>query len=520
MNTPHPIPFLFTLTSLLIMSSCQAQNKLPPDHAYVQVSPSGTLTLDGKRVRFWGAVLNYIHVRPEGEGAEGLSILPGDSPEERQRKVNARRQAIDAAADRLAALGFNLVRSWDGFDPTQPYQVGDGSVQDIFAYSCAAFEKRGIKLWVPQFNQTGKITETDVGVLDSPADAEAWKEAIREWNTKEPKSIRDSKFYVHDPRTAALRLQRMKAYADFPNHYKKGLRLGDDPQVVVWELTNEEWWLTSMLNGSWQNYPKYFRDQLMDRWHAHLLKKYKNDDALRAAWGFLLENESLEKKNVLLAPLANPVKDLVLNDVNPLAIAAQTATQQKLTRANFTRQRGSDVIEFFLQTIIARKMAERDAVKSWGKSAKLSPLVFDTGDGFRIQSVYLHQLADAVTMCTYLEGFAKDDQEPRFPWFSYLDEPPAWRMTCPGPRSVACRANPSSSTKPRPSTPSNSAPNIPIVSWPRPPSRTGTSSSGTAFPAPFSRWGTNPTTAPLKSAMQDSLRKAFTSASMKCKAPP
>ncbi|NJO19826.1 MAG: hypothetical protein HC838_06795 [Spirulinaceae cyanobacterium RM2_2_10] len=113
------------------------------------------------------------------------------------------RQAIDAAADRLAALGFNLVRSWDNFDPTQPYQVGDGSVQDIFAYSCAAFEKRGIKLWVPQFNQTGKITETDVGVLDSPADAEAWKEAIREWNTKEPKSIRDSKFYVHDPRTAA-----------------------------------------------------------------------------------------------------------------------------------------------------------------------------------------------------------------------------------------------------------------------------------------------------------------------------
>lgn len=418
------VTILALLMNLPIAKSGHASGSLPPDSEYVTVAEDGTLSLGGERVRFWGAVLNYMPVRAEGEGAEGLTVLPEDSPDEIQRKVETRRQAIDASADRLVALGFNLVRSWDGFDPSKPYEMGDGSPQDMFAYACVAFEKRGIKMWVPQFNNLGEIKDTDVSILDQPGDAGAWQEAVLEWNAKGQKSVRASKFYVHDPRTAALRIKRMKGWADFPNHYKGGLRLGDDPQVVVWELSNEEWWFTAMLNGAWQTYPKFFRDQLMKAWHLFLREKYLDDDALLSAWGFLLPGEGLKENSVLLAPLASPVDDLVLNDVNPYAIAAQTAQRQKFTREDFTRQRGADVIEFFLKTIIARKEAERDAFKTWGKSCRLSPLVFDTGDGFRIQTVYLHQLADAVTMCTYLEGFAKDPQEPRFPWFSYLDEPP------------------------------------------------------------------------------------------------
>ena len=417
---------LLTALSLLlpmILPSAIADS-LPPDSSYVTVSEAGHLVQGGERVRFWGTVLNYMPVRGQGEGADGLDVLPEDSAEERERKVRLRRAAIDASADRLAGLGFNLVRSWDGFDPSAPYVAGDGSAQDFFAYTCAAFEKRGIQLWVPQFNMLGDLTVDDVGILENPEDADAWRTAVAEWTAGGTKSIRASKFYIFDPRTAALRLQRMKAWADFPNHYKNGLRLADDPQVVVWELTNEEWWFTSMLNGAWQDWPKFFRDQMMVAWHGFLEDKYKNDSGVQAAWGFLLPGESLGEKSVLLAPLAAPVRDLILNDVNPHAIAAQTAREQQFTRSDFTRQRGADVIEFLLQSVIVRKEAERDALKSWGKSARLSPLVFDTGDGFRIQSVYLHQLADAVTMCTYLEGFAKDPQEPRFPWFSYLDEPP------------------------------------------------------------------------------------------------
>ncbi|MEX2382473.1 MAG: hypothetical protein WD490_08820 [Opitutales bacterium] len=404
---------------LMLQFVATAAPNLPPDSAYVQVSESGTLLQNGERVRFWGAVLNYMPAR-----SKAFDFEPEDGPEERGRKLEARRAAIDATAERLAGLGFNLVRSWDTFDPTQPYEAGDGSPQDLFAYTCHAFEQRGISLWIPQFNNIGNISEDDVDVIDSPEDAQAWRLALREWNAEKTKSIRGSKFSVHDPRTAALRLQRMKAYADFPNHYKGGLRLADDPQVVVWELSNEEWWFTSMLNGAWQGYPKFFRDQMMAAWHEFLLKKYTDNEGLRQAWGFLLEGESLDEASVLLAPLARPVREVVLNDVNPHAIDAQTARKQTFTRDDFTRQRGADVIEFLLKTVIAHKQVERDAVKSWGKSAALSPLVFDTGDGFRIQTVYLHQLADAVTMCTYLEGFAKDPQEPRFPWFSYLDEPP------------------------------------------------------------------------------------------------
>ncbi len=411
------------LFSLVVLTACSAPS-LPPDSAYVRVSKEGHLEQQGKRVRFWGTVLNYMPVRGQGEGADGLNILPEDPPEERQRKVALRRAAIEASADRLAGLGFNLVRSWDGFDPSMPYQKGDGSAQDMFAYTCAAFEKRGIRLWVPQFNILGPVRTSDVDIVPNAADAEAWQAAISEVEAAKKSDIREAKFYILDPRTAALRLQRMKAWADFPNHYKGGLRLADDPQVVVWELSNEEWWFTAMLNGAWQDWPKYFRDQMMEAWHGYLRTQYKTDESLKASWGFLLEGESMETNSVLLAPLARPVRDLILNDVNPHALAAQTARQQKYTRDDFSARRGADVIQFLLQTVIARKQAERDALKSWGKSARLSPLVFDTGDGFRIQTVYLHQVADAVTMCTYLEGFAKDPQEPRFPWYSYLDEPP------------------------------------------------------------------------------------------------
>ncbi len=398
---------------------------LPPDASYVRVSPDGHLELEGQRVRFWGTVVNYLPAKDKS-----FALSNNDTPAERDDKIARRRAVTIAHVERVVAMGFNMVRTWDGIDLTKPYTAGDGSEQDFFAFALNEFDKRGVKIWFTGFNQVGVLSPSDVNRIDDPETADAWSAAVEEMaKTRAAKNKGSSlglrSIYINawDPRTEKVRLERMAAMVNFPNHYKGGLQLKDDPQIAVWELSNEEWWLTAMANGRWQTLPQFFQNSLLAKWRGWLTAKYKNDDGLRAAWGFLLPKESLNGQ-VLLAPIAKPVSNLVLNDANALAVAAQTATEQKYERDDFTRQRGEDVIAFLLDTVANLKLKERDFVKNLGKSTRLSPLVFDTGDGYRIQAVYLHQLADAVTMCTYLEGYAKDPQEKRFPWFSYLDEPP------------------------------------------------------------------------------------------------
>jgi len=78
--------------------------------------------------------------------------------------------------------------------------------------------------------------------------------------------------------------------------------------------------------------------------------------------------------------------------------------KQTYTRADFSEQRGRDVMEFLVQLHVSHKLRERDAIKPLGKSTRLSPMIFDTGIGYEIQSQYLHQQADAVAHDAYVNG--------------------------------------------------------------------------------------------------------------------
>ena len=398
---------------------------LPSDDHYVQVK-DGHLSLAGQRVRYWGFIGHWG--LPWGPVRDANLVKPDDSAEVRAAKATKTHAVIDAMADRVKALGFNFSRVW-GMATSNDYTPGDGSEADLKAYALAALERNGIKVWSTAFGDYGQADpDKDVGLVDDPTTAKAWSEAVRSMKDRSP---RNADVGAWDPRMRAVHRREMERIANWTNKYKNDARLGDDPQNAVWELTNEEWMFSHLVNGAWQSLPRYFVAELEQTWCRFLKKKYGTDAALTQAWGFLLPAESIAKNTVLLTPLAQASDGKAFNDGNAAAVAALTAKKQTFGRDDFTRQRGADVMEFFVELQTSYKIDRRDFAKTLGKSLRLSPMVLDTGEGFRIQSLWMQQQGDAVTMCSYLWQVAADRQQPRFPFVSGLEEPPRLAMGTP-----------------------------------------------------------------------------------------
>lgn len=402
-----------------------AETVLPPDDAYVQVV-DGHLSLAGERQRYWGWIGHFWLSE-----VPAAKPKPDDTPEVRAAKYAKMCEVYDALAQRIADTGFNLVRFWNDCDWDAEWTPGDMSRSDEFGFMLHVLEQRGIKVWVTSFNSAGSIAPGDADIIPGD-DAQAWRAAMQEQlGDKERTGLRGLPQIGWDARSQAKLRQRMAAVADWRNHYQGGMRLGDNPQCVVWELSNEEWYFAHLTRGDWQKLPSYFRDGLLQRWNNFLREQYADDAGLAAAWGALLTGESLREGNVLLAPLATGSSGKAVNDANPAALAALSPAKQALKRDDFSRVRASDVIRFFSELHVEYKVAMRDHAKTLGKSLRLSPLLLDTGDGFRTQAVWLHQHGDASTMCTYLWQTAWDSQHKRFPFISGLDEPPRTAMGIP-----------------------------------------------------------------------------------------
>lgn len=425
----HALAILLTATAAAGQTTATIDPAGIPDDRYVTVGPDGHLQLGGQRVRFWGWI---GHFWLEGKLKEQYAAKPDDTPEVRKAKYTKMCEVYDALAQRIADTGFNLVRYWNDVDYSAAWTPGDMSQSDQFGYMLHVLEKRGIKVWSTSFNGAGSITPDDVGVLDHPADADAWRAALAEQvGVKGRTGLRGLPQIGWDPRSQAQFKARMAVVADWRNPYQGNLRLGDNPQVAVWELSNEEWYFAHLTRGDWQKLPKFFRDSLLARWTAFLRETHTDDEGLRAAWGFLLPGESLAAGNVLLAPLAEGSSGKAVNDANPAALAALAPAKQALRREEFSRVRASDVIRFFSDLHVAYKVSMKDHAKTLGKSLRLSPMLLDTGDGFRTQAVWLHQHGDASAMCSYLWQTAWDRQQKRFPFLSGLDEPPRMAMGIP-----------------------------------------------------------------------------------------
>jgi hypothetical protein len=424
-------------TGLMIMfsSSAAASKDLDvpaiPLDKYVTVSPDGHLQCEGKRVRYWGFIGNF-----ELREIRRTDNAQPDSSAVRLQRIAKKYRTNDAYAQRIQDLGFNLVRYWTSPACFEDYSAGDGSTADIFAKSLESLDKRGIKVWMTSLGGDilGRITAGDAAVISDPATEKAWREAIGE----KGRELAFNREGGWDPRIQAITAKHREKIVGWRNRYKNDLRLGDDAQIAVWEMYNEEWWFGNMINGHWQDLPKFFRDELQDKWCEFLKKSYSDDAGLAKAWGFLLPGESLNTKTIAIAPLASNTEIKNLSDASASVLAALTAKKQAFSRDNFIRQRGSDVIRFFLDMNVAFKSAQRDALRKLGRGISRVPIIFDTGENFRIQSLFINQFNDASVMDTYLWQFAEDRQQRRFPFTSGLDESPRTSM---GPEcwAEACR---------------------------------------------------------------------------------
>lgn len=365
-----------------VQATAQQGAPLPPDSEYVVVDENGHLSVNGERQRYWAAI----------------------------GKVHAdNRDSTDALLDRFEALGFNAFRYWVGFRGDSTYNIGDGSRQDQTDYFIAEAKKRGFRIWIAALNGVGSATPADAGIIDDPATAEAWAADV----TKLPRNARLSTNIANmwDPRLEALVIRDMTQIATHRNQYT-GLRWCDDPVFAVWELSNEEWWMRKMVGGQWQQLPAFFRNSLLDRWQRFLQDKYGTQEKLAEAWGELLPGERLAEGTILLAPMAGETQPaLGLNDSNPHAAAAVQALEQSYRRDDFARARGEDVIEFFMGLQLSYKQRIAAAIKPLGRSTQLSPMIYDTGIGYEIQSQFLHQHADAVAHNAYVNGYGPDLHE-------------------------------------------------------------------------------------------------------------
>ncbi|HUT01660.1 MAG TPA: hypothetical protein VM031_04350, partial [Phycisphaerae bacterium] len=356
--------------------------ELPPDREYVVVK-DGHLSLNGRRVRYW-AVIGGVFVQADAK--------PGDTPDERAGKVRAARKGTDLLVRRYQELGFNACRFWAGFNTPTEYTPGDGSPADCADGFLARMKSAGLRVWCAGLNNAGVATPQDVGIVDDPPTAEAWQAAVAAMGRKVTQRgvtqtgapLRNHPARVWDPRLEAVGIRNMHNVANHLNRHT-GLRWADDPVFVAWELSNEEWWMRRMVGGGWQKLPAFFRNQLVARWNAFLKGKYGDDARLKTAWGGLLAGESLQKGTVLLAPMAEPTDAAAgMNDANPQARAVLAGLRQQYAREDFAPRRGSDVLEFLMGLQLAHKRREAEAVKSWGKSTRLCPLVWDTGIGYEI----------------------------------------------------------------------------------------------------------------------------------------
>ncbi|NBC11328.1 MAG: hypothetical protein GVY24_06265 [Planctomycetes bacterium] len=400
---------LAVAVSLGLSAVALGQDELPPDSAYVQVE-GDHLTLDGERIRFWGHIGHFPNPKmdnPDPRGDQELMV------------------------QRMKDLGFNMHRLWH--TPEGEFAKGDDSRDDLKEYGIALLIRNDVKIWFSAMDG-GAIPPDELAQAaksaGDPETADAWIEAARSmarehWSWQgERVSVGKFNLARHwDPRFGQLMIDHMIEAATHRNQYT-GRRYCDEPGIAVWELTNEEWWVPRMTAGEWQQLPDYFQDQLIARWHDFLGAKYGSEEALDNAWKGLLPGESLDEGTILLAPMRNRAEPAKLNDSNPHAIAAMTGVQGEFGREDFVAQRGADVIEFFTDLLIRSKRKQAEVLKSLGKSTRLSPLLWDTGIGSNIQCTYLHQQADAITQCTYINGKHHDRTHPRFPFNSGLEEMP------------------------------------------------------------------------------------------------
>lgn len=369
-----------------------ATARLPAPGEFVTIR-DGHLSFGGERLRIWSAQGN---------------LLAADYA------------CIDAEVRRLAAMGFNGYRTpWWSLSPdSMDYTKGDLSPADRRDYLLASLATHGVRVWCDALN-SATVNASHADVVEDPPTRADWLAAVGDTSHRRPIWV------VWDKRGEKAYIQEIKALLNHVNQHT-GLRWADDPAFFCWEITNEQWWIQRILKyGNHLKLPAFFRHELLRQWNAWLTAKYGDDTRLREAWlGSLLPGESMATTSVVLLPL---LKTVTLDQAEVLGLDIGRATDRVYGPRDFSRRRGSDLMQFLVEMLLAHKRRVYAAMRAVGRpgvGVSVVPIVFDTGFSFSPQSTYVNSFGDAVAVGCYMSQISVDPQHPRFPFRSNLEEPP------------------------------------------------------------------------------------------------
>ncbi len=310
---------------------------------------------------------------------------------------------MSGTAERFRALGFNALRVWmqDRFydeesakrGEVMSYVEGDGSTLDRYDRFLADLREQG--MFVMFGSTIGRGMKTKFLLQDDSwiAGGEGWEE----WKAAVAENDSESFDYI-DERLWKIRLKHAKNVLDHVNPYT-GRRYAEEESIVLIEINNERAILKKWLEGGFEKWPAYFRDKLRVLWNEWLTEQYGNDAGLRKAWGALGSDESLDRSNVVLAPVVSQ-------------------------RKKFPEQRGNDLVRFLVDLIDRRNQEYMKFCRSLapeGVGVNVIPFSFDSQYMPSLPWLYSNSLGDASTISMYFWNHESSLTKP--PALYVLDAP-------------------------------------------------------------------------------------------------
>lgn len=226
-----------------------------------------------------------LHPTPAGDGG---FIRPKDSHfyDEKGRRVRflgvnftfganfTDKASARKAAARMHKFGINVVRlhHMDYFHA--PNGIFDPRYKDTQHLDAGQLDR--LDFLVAQLKEQGIYVNINLHVsrpfnaADGLPETEKLPERGKIVNFFEPRMIALQKKYAHDLLTHR-------------NPYTK-TRYVEEPAVAFIELTNENTLLGAAWDGTLDNLPRPYHDELRKQWNAWLTKKYTDMNALRRAW--------------------------------------------------------------------------------------------------------------------------------------------------------------------------------------------------------------------------------------------
>lgn len=203
------------------------------------------LCAGGERIRFLGVNIVFGSVAPE----------PG---------------VADRLAARLARFGINIVRFHHMDSSPAPNgllqkdgRTLDQNMLDRLDYFVAALKREGI------------YTDLNLHVGRKYP-------GFADWGESTPKYWKGVDNF--HPGMIAMQRDYARALLEHRNPYT-GTRYADEPALALIEINNENGLLHAWRNGELDNISGPYRSELENRWQAWLRARYRDDAALRSAWG-------------------------------------------------------------------------------------------------------------------------------------------------------------------------------------------------------------------------------------------